>query len=155
MANFWGVVFGLLVLGVSRRFLPYFLGRSTQDIELEPAGVQLPKGWSELVSPVSEESGRRLGDLERFVFFGALWLSQPIAIGGWLIFKIASKWHAWSNIIRMPDSLGEGTDAVDLLRARMAWSSAMLTRSLVGTLFNIAAAVAAVGVAQLIYDSVA
>jgi hypothetical protein len=154
MADFWGVLFGLLVVGISRRFLPYFLGRSTRDIVLEPAGVKLPEGWSQLTEPLTEESGRRLGDLERFVFFGALWMSQPIAIGGWLAFKIASKWHAWSSIIRMPDSLGEGVDPVGFLRARLAWSSLILTRSLVGTLFNIAAAVAAVGIGRLIYHSV-
>ena len=96
--------------------------------------------WEELT--LGNEGGVLIGWIERFMFFGALWLGAgaELLIGAWLAFKVASKWNAWTNVTEVPQKL-EGLDDLDFLIARRRWASNVLTTFLVGTGFNILVAI--------------
>jgi hypothetical protein len=74
--------------------------------------------------------------LERIVFFGAFWAGLESVIAGYLAFKVASKWNAWSNIVAVPKEI-PGLDPLEYLIARRCWGSHVLVTFLVGTLANV------------------
>lgn len=86
--------------------------------------------------------GNWLGWLERYGFFIALSVDQPKAIAMWLAFKVASKWDAWSSIVKVPEKL-TGADEREYLIFRRQWGEHRLMTFLIGTLINIIAAAVA------------
>jgi hypothetical protein len=61
--------------------------------------------------------GKWLGLLERFFSFAIFWLEAYGSLAAWLTFKVASKWEAWSNVVRVPSDLPD-VDKIDYFRAR-------------------------------------
>ena len=80
-----------------------------------------------------------LGILERVLSYGAILGGVPIAIAGWLAFKVASKWQVWANVVQVPKETSSnlGKTEVGALIARHRWGSYVLMRFLLGTLSNI------------------
>jgi hypothetical protein len=90
-----------------------------------------------------------LGWLERTFFFAAIWLEQPLGIGAWLAFKVATKWNAWTMLGKIPDDLGGHTDA-ERTRSRAEWAAYLNNRLLIGTLYNILCGVAGAAAGWLV-----
>lgn len=90
---------------------------------------------------VNDKGARWLGGLERTLFFVSFYLAAPEMIAGWLLFKVASKWESWQNIIRVPSSI-EDIDTLEFLRYRQRWGVTIMQSFLVGTLANILAGLA-------------
>lgn len=134
MTASWQLIVGLLAV--------FFLGFSVRPlvecvqktIPLPPPNGVTEDKWKELTG--GNEAGKILGNLERILFFGALWIDTPSVIAAWLAFKVASKWDAWKNVISVPQSLPEIND-LEYLIARCCWGSQQLSTFLVGTLTNI------------------
>jgi hypothetical protein len=92
---------------------------------------------------------RVLGWLERTFFFAAIWLNQPLGIGAWLAFKVATKWNAWTMLGKIPDDLGGYTDA-DRTRSRAEWAAYVNNRLLIGTLYNVLCGIAGAAAGWLV-----
>ena len=104
---------------------------------IAPEGVP-PEKWKDVLAG-DPPAIKWLGGLECLLAYGAyLGFGQQAAlvVGGWLAFKVASKWESWHNISQIPQSL-EGVSQIDYLRARRQWASTLYSRFLVGTLLNI------------------
>lgn len=95
----------------------------------------------------SEVGGDVLGHFERILFFISFWLPAFAIAGAWLTFKLASKWHGWRHIIRLEDETQRPT-----LEDRHRWSSRVVSRFLIGTLYNGLAGFAGVGAGKLILN---
>lgn len=102
-----------------------------------------------LISP-----GFILGFLERILFFIALWSYSWQVIGGWLAFKLASKWETYKSIMFFPPKL-EGNNDLDYLLARRLLGSQRLMTYLIGTIANVLFAISGVAIdrhgCELIY----
>jgi hypothetical protein len=81
-----------------------------------------------------------LGKLERVLFFVSLWLPAYEIAGGWLAFKLGSKWQAWQTMTKVPETLQNDIHPLDYLGAKHRWASATLQRWLLGNLLNLLAA---------------
>jgi hypothetical protein len=130
------VILGLLVTILLGFVVSPLLEYTKKSMPLPPPNDSLAVQWGKLVS--SNESGRVLGHLERLLFFGAFLAGAEVVIAGWLAFKVASKWNAWTNVIAVPKEVA-GIDSMDLLIARRHWGSRILMTFLVGTLANVIA----------------
>jgi hypothetical protein len=104
--------------------------------------------WNEIIGRGTGVS--LLGYLERFFYLAAFWNEAPILIAGWLAFKVASGWHNWSMIVKLPENL-EGVDQIEYLRARSQLGSWIFHRFLIGTLANILMALIAVVLGKGLY----
>lgn len=82
------------------------------------------------------KAGMWIGFFERFVSLISFWIPAYTIVGGWLAFKLAAKWEAWKNVIRVPETM-EGVSQLAWYRARVAYGSWLLSRFLVGTLVNV------------------
>ena len=91
------------------------------------------------------------GWMEATYFFLALWLGAPVLIGGWLVFKLGSKWEVWQTIIKVPSD-GEELNAhgIKNLASRNRWGSKVFLAHIMGPLGNILVAAIAVGIGRLI-----
>jgi hypothetical protein len=96
-----------------------------------------------------KEPGFLLGVFERILFFSAIWLHSLEVVGGWLAFKVASKWAIYEHIIAFPQSL-VGVNDVDYLIARRQWAAQRLMRFLIGTIANVLLAFSGVLFGQLL-----
>jgi len=127
-------------------------------IEMVPPSESLKNKWLEITGPIEVqgklESGEIIGLLERLLFFIAIWISSYLIIGGWLAFKVASKWEVWKNIISVPESLDTDVakvDQLDYLSARRRWASHRYVSFLIGTISNILVAFGGVLVGKYVY----
>ena len=68
-------------------------------------------------------------------------------VAAWLAFKVASKWNAWTNITAVPKQVAD-IDQLDLAIGRRRWASHVLTTFLVGTGYNVCAALVGAAVAR-------
>jgi hypothetical protein len=133
------VIAGFLVtmaLGLGARPYVEWATRSL-SLELPPtASDEHRRQWNDLTE--GGEGGAAIGWLERFMFFAAFMAdgAAPLVIGGWLTFKVASKWNAWTNITAVPKEVKDVTD-LDLAIGRRRWASHVLTTFLFGTAYNI------------------
>lgn len=97
--------------------------------------------------PIRAKGLRRLdyilGLAETLLFFVSAWTRRYELAGGWLIFKLGTKWTAWQNIV----GLDTGTPWKDR-DARASWTA---TRFLTGTLCNLVAALIAVYLTQHVH----
>jgi hypothetical protein len=127
--------------------------RAGASISLElPTSVseEHKRQWNELTS--GNEGGEFIGRLERFMFFAALLFENgPLLIGGWLAFKVASKWNAWTNITAVPREI-KGESDMDAAIGRRRWSSHVLTTFLVGTGYNVCAALVGAAVTRSLWQ---
>ena len=80
--------------------------------------------------------GEMLGYLEWILFFVSIWFGKYIAIGGWLAFKLGSKWQTWQHIIKVRETL-VGDDPLMNLQVLSACGSYQMGRFLIGTLYNV------------------
>jgi len=108
--------------------------------------------WNEIIGRGTGVS--LLGSLERFFYLAAFWKEAPILIAGWLAFKVASGWHNWSMIVKLPDNL-EGVDQIEYLRARSQLGSWIFHRFLIGTLANILIGLISVILGKCLYTIIA
>ena len=116
-----------------------------------PPNNTLTYKWVSLTA--DDANGRILGHLERLLFFIAIWQQAHVVVGAWLAFKVASKWNVWSNLIALPKELPT-VDQIDYLIARRKWGAQTLMRFLIGTLYNIVAALVAVSVGKHLLELV-
>lgn len=130
----------LIGLGV-RPLLEY----AKKTMSLPPPSAALASEWKKVVS--GNEGGRVLGHLERLLFFGAFYVNAEAVVAGWLAFKVASKWNAWTNVVTVPKEIA-GIDPIEFLIARRSWASHVLMTFLVGTLANVIAGYLGVVVAR-------
>ena len=93
--------------------------------------------WNRLVRKGGNtKAGSRLGFLERILAFVSFYSGHGVIVGGWLVFKVGSKWQVWSGIIKVPNDM-ENVDSFSYFNARAGWGSRLLMRFLIGTLANI------------------
>ena len=115
--------------------------------ELGEGSTERSRLWLAAISNQhTAPGGRLLGRLEALVLFASLWVGSAAAVGGWLAFKLATKWEAWTNIV-VPDGnvlKPFGEDEIRNLWARHRWGVWLLRRFLIGTLWNIVSAGAGV-----------
>jgi len=136
-----GIVAGLAALFVSRPCVGFVLSRiAPWDQALPPKGVA-PEDWMAAVRGTGAKSASWLGGLECLLAYVATVAFSGSAgpiIGGWMAFKVASKWESWQNVVRVPETLTESNvSQLDFLRARRQWAALLYTRFLCGTLLNV------------------
>ena len=90
-----------------------------------------------------------LGLVEVCVLYASFLVGAWAVVGGWFVFKAASKWAAWQHIMRIPDQFAE-LDNIDYLRYRHAKSSSLLYSFLVGTLSNVGTAYVGLAVKNIL-----
>ena len=106
------------------------------NLEIEDVPERIPERLWKALSTGSQKPGRVIGILEMFIGAIAAWTASYELVGGWLVFKVASKWESWSNIVKIPEKISvqaEGFDDVEYLRCRRLWSDKIMTRFLIGT----------------------
>lgn len=107
------------------------------------AGVAWLLWYADHPSPALHPRGPRIrllayvtGAAESLVFFASAVTGKPELAGGWLVFKLGTKWRAWQHIIEP----GEGAPS---WRDREAIATRTATRFLAGTACNLVAGMAA------------
>lgn len=123
--------------------------RCTKDSLPRPPKPVSDDIWGEIIGRGKGVS--LLGHLERFFYLAAFWMEAPILIAGWLAFKVASGWHNWSMIVKLPDELN-GVDQIEYLRARSQLGSWIFHRFLIGTLANILISLIAFVVSKFLFN---
>jgi hypothetical protein len=145
-------VAGMLVTGVLGRMVERML-RATRELFWTDDFLPSPakEAWEKMfkMSPDTHTPVRWLGWMERFGFFLAFWSGEAVLVGGWLAFKVASKWAAWQNIVKVPES-NENFSGEQLASARFRLGTHLLQRFLLGTLGNVLAALVGVAVGKLL-----
>jgi len=156
MEQIINILIGLIatfLLGLSIKPL---LKKIKRGIVLVPPSENLKKKWKTITTQEeNDKSGAILGHLERLLFFIAIWIPSYPIIGGWLAFKVASKWQVWNNIISVPKTLQNGAgkvDELDYLLSRRRWGSQRLMTFLVGTIANFLAAIGGIVVGKYGYE---
>jgi hypothetical protein len=104
-----------------------------------PSGID-DKTWEDIVD--RRRAGGWIGFLELLLFLACFLNQAYLLLAGWLAFKVATKWEAWANIVRVPEELPK-VKGIDFLRARSQLGSYILSRFMIGTLLNILVAVVA------------
>jgi hypothetical protein len=174
MEDVLGLFVGLLVVLVSGFGVRPILGRITRP-EQPPQGVE-EDVWRRIVGrgaeppnpfPRSVRDARRwlrdemrsrdgaewLGRVERLLSFGIFWLGAYEVLVAWLAFKVASKWEAWSNVVKVPGQLPKNVDETDYFRARSQLGSWLFTRFVLGTLLNVLIGLVGVAVGRKALDA--
>ena len=104
-----------------------------------PEGIN-PEDWKKAfeIPEDRRKPNKYLGFFEATLFFISFYVNQYELIGGWLTFKLASKWQTWNAIMKIPERI-EGVDIIAYIGAKnhIAWFT--LQRWLLGTLANIIA----------------
>jgi hypothetical protein len=142
METIFNIATGLIIIFLLGLGVGPLIRCVQRSVTLEPPDEEHKDKWIKLTE--GNEGGAMLGNLERLLFFGALWKGMPLLVGAWLAFKVASKWNVWSNIISVPKEIS-GVDPIGYLNARRRWGSQLLSTFLVGTLANVI--IAYIGVA--------
>lgn len=133
MRKFLEILIGLIITVLAGEVaVGRLVDRSTEKIPR--SGV--PDQLKDVVELANTTGGAWIGRVELILFFAAFWFKEPLMIGGWLAFKVASTWATWQHLIRVPVSLPD-VSPLDYLKARKVWGSLTLTRYLVGTGVNI------------------
>lgn len=79
-----------------------------------------------------------LGGFETSLFFFSFYEKDAAVIGAaWLAFKVAAKWASWQHVIKVPEKLLPKTTTLEDIQIRNQWGSWLLSRFLLGTLFNL------------------
>lgn len=108
-----------------------------------PAGIA-PEIWKRNFID-RHPGGDVLGHLERLIFFAAFWISGGWALAAaWLAFKVAAKWHAWSQAAKLTSPEQIDDRAALLVRATMDYRYFVL-----GTAANLVAGLVGLAVGGL------
>ena len=145
LASLVQILVGLLATFLLGLTVKPLLKHAKKSMPLPPPNGALAAEWSRVVS--GNEGGRVLGHLERFLFFCAFFANADAVVAGWLAFKVASKWNAWTNVVSVPKDIA-GVDPIGFLIARRSWASHLLMTFLIGTLANVIAGFLGVMVAR-------
>lgn len=145
LANLVQILVGLLVTLSLGLIVKPLLKHAKKSMKLPPPNSTLTDEWARVVS--GNEGGRVLGHLERFLFFCAFFANADAVVAGWLAFKVASKWNAWTNVVCVPKDIA-GVHPIGFLIARRSWASHLLMTFLIGTLANVIAGFLGVMVAR-------
>lgn len=112
--------------------------------DLTPPRSVTPEEWQRVVINKESMAPAAIGRLESLLVYlvvlAANHEAAGLVIGGWLAFKVASKWEIWSNVVKVPDAPFEEPSSglqLDYLRARREWGFRLYDRFLLGTLLNI------------------
>jgi hypothetical protein len=135
MTGLFEILIALVVATLLGFGVPKLMTFTTKSIRLVPPNGITQEQWEEIVCVGS--GGAWISFFERILIIGALHLNSPSIIIGWLAFKVAAKWEAWNNIVKVPDKLNNTSDPCSYLRARNAWGTWILQRFLMGTILNI------------------
>ena len=118
------------------------MAKLTKSIDFSvPKGINA-EDWKNAFT-ISEERRKPnivIGFLEATFFFVSFYSNMFALIGGWLTFKLASKWQTWNAIVKIPEKLDDkSVDQIQYIGAKnqIAWFT--LQRWLLGTLGNIVA----------------
>ncbi|MFC2079174.1 hypothetical protein ACFLSZ_04265 [Candidatus Bipolaricaulota bacterium] len=142
---------GLLVVSlIAFFFAPWLVEKVKEDANTSPPRGVTTAEWENATRADHPWATKALGLLEIWVFFVAFWISQPMLIGGWLAFKLGSKWQAWSSIVRVPKRFSEDGNVLGDLGARNRWASVLLQAYLIGTLTNVAGGFIGMWIGRLI-----
>ena len=144
-----GVAFGALATMLLGIWVNRLVAKVRATVRVEPPAGVSSVDWAQ-VTVTDPKPGEWLGGLERLLFFVAVWGNVWEVVAGWLVFKVGSKWEVWTNIVKVPDTVGTPGDAMSQLRARHAWGTRILQSFLVGTIANVLCGVVAAAVAQTI-----
>jgi hypothetical protein len=135
---------GTILLGFLVDPLVKYTKRSIKSLPRRDIGER----WEALArEPPYISPGFILGFLERILFFIALWSYSWQVIGGWLAFKLASKWETYKSIMFFPPKL-EGSNDLDYLLARRLLGSQRLMTYLIGTIANVLFAISGVAIGR-------
>ena len=154
-----GVLQGVaLVLGLGSALLlghvaaKWSVGYISRHIEVpRPPGV-LSITWSAVTRIPGDDSVRLIGAADRLVAFFSIGYDKPEWLAAWLALKLAAKWDAWANIIKVPPRL-EGVADLDFLRSRVSWGARTYQRFIVGTFVNVLAGILGFGVYAAVVKS--
>jgi len=113
--------------------------RILRFVKIQPVDSAWPRAEELRKATVfDKESGAPvLGFMERIFFYAAFVLNAPLAIAGWLAFKAAAKWAAWQHVVGMPTLNLLIDDPIQALRYRNGLGTWMVSKTLLGTLYNI------------------
>jgi hypothetical protein len=90
-----------------------------------------------LLRSSSKFGGACIGFLERTLYFIAF-IQNPLYIAGLLTFKVAAKWEAWKNIVKVPEkNVGLTASASEFALFRFELGGYYMTRFLIGAFSNI------------------
>lgn len=103
-----------------------------------------------------------LGQLEVMLFYAAFMGGNEsgfLVSGGWLAFKVASKWVTWSTVVKTPQRLllkdsDDNKIIIKELRLRNIWGSRLLYSFLIGTLCNILLGILGVLIAKGLKETI-
>lgn len=138
-------------LSFNMKFLAAFIGLALALILQCTVGLKLTKctkmSWEVKYPPKlrffevpDNQAARILGALEVILFYVSFLFCAWEVIGGWLVFKAASKWASWQHVMKMPEKI-KGINEIKYIEFRFKWSSMQLSSFLVGTLCNVVASV--------------
>ncbi len=113
-----------------------------------------PEGLEGLMGGYDRPGSHMIGVFEAVVFYAAFVSAAWAVVGGWLVFKAASKWAAWQHIMKVPDNWGDA-DKGEYFVFRRDWSSSLLTSFLFGTLANVTVAFAGTALANMLLQPTA
>jgi hypothetical protein len=139
------LLLGLILLFSIGSMVGPLVSRATSRYDLSAPEGMPQDLWSNIVSRGT--GGSYLGYLERPLYFAAFWNDTPVLVAGWLAFKVASGWHNWNHIVRLPEKI-DGVNDKDFLRARSQLGSWIFHRFLIGTLGNVLAGLVAAVIAK-------
>lgn len=145
LSQVFALLIGLFVTMLLECFAKPLLKLAGDTIKLIPPSATSEEQWRLLTG--GNEGGKYIGRLERLIFFAAFFAQAYTIIGGWLVFKVASKWEAWSNVVSVPSRI-EGIKDLDFLVARRRWASHVLVTFQVGTAYNIIAGLVGTTIAR-------
>jgi len=131
-------IVAIVVCYFTGSYIGKFINHATQDIEkVSPEGIS-EEEWKTFVEPEGrDESGRWIGTLERVLAYFSIFLGAYVVLGGWLVFKVGSKWQTWTNVIKIPETLNNCENDFSYLRARQRWGSWLYMRFIIGTITNV------------------
>jgi hypothetical protein len=130
----WAFLVGILISQLLGCLVGSLIRYVSSEIDENPQDDLSKEEWVSIISPVGKRGGFWIGILERFFFYGAIILSSPELVFGWLAFKVASKWEVWQNIVKVPSD--EKKTSKLSVTGRRAWGDRVLQRFLIGTLGN-------------------
>jgi hypothetical protein len=147
------LVFGFLLtigLGIPIYFLMTW---TSSEIKIPRPRRIAEEDWKDITKIPGRWGGTLIGMFERVLFFGALLSpSGGFVVGGWLAFKVASKWEVWTNTYKIPDKF-PGATITESLVARTRWGSRTYQRFLLGTGANLISALLGVGTYKLLSEA--
>jgi len=129
-----GAVVGFLFTQSLGHLIPIF----KEYIKIERPAYVAEETWEVLFrTDSSKRGGAWIGFFERTLYFIAF-IFEPLFIGGLLTFKIAAKWEAWKNIVKVPEkNPGICTNNSDFFLLRFKLGGYFMSSFVIGTFSNI------------------